>query len=357
MFKFFIPGLLILLSFKCLCQKQQTFFYSDVWKITSSENATYFRSSILDTTYLKFLGPVRDSYRNGATEMEGYYYAGLKHGYFKFFYEDGTLKKEGKYNRDLRDSIWNYYDNQGNIVTKIYFEKGDFSVIEHTGDDELVSEGNGNWSHTFNEHGSPVMLTISGSFQDGLKEGLWTMKDQYGNILFKEKFKGGVMTGGKYYNLAGQFHATYDQEIQNKFPDDKKFTTIEYFFISDSSMLDRYPFLIGKDIMSQDHVFTGVDVGAEYTGGMKQLYVMIANRLDYPIYARKNNIEGKVFISFIVSKYGFPHSFRVVKGIGGGCDEEALRVLGYMGKWNPGMKNGKPVAMKYVLPVIFNLTD
>ena len=75
--------------------------------------------------------------------------------------------------------------------------------------------------------------------------------------------------------------------------------------------------------------------------------------LKYPAQAKDAGIEGTVYIQFVITETGDVINSRVVKGIGGGCDEEALRVVNSMPLWKPGKQNGVPVKVLYSLPVHF----
>jgi protein TonB len=83
----------------------------------------------------------------------------------------------------------------------------------------------------------------------------------------------------------------------------------------------------------------------------------IADNLHYPEAARKKNIEGRVTVKFIVHRDGSIGDVTVVRGIGGGCDEEAKRVVSMFPKWKPAMQSGKPVSVYFNLPIMFRLTD
>lgn len=77
--------------------------------------------------------------------------------------------------------------------------------------------------------------------------------------------------------------------------------------------------------------------------------------LNYPLAAKENNIEGSVVIQFVVNEDGSVTEAKVIKGIGGGCNEEALRVVKSMPKWKPGKQNGHAVKVFYTLPIRFML--
>lgn len=92
-----------------------------------------------------------------------------------------------------------------------------------------------------------------------------------------------------------------------------------------------------------------------FPDGEAALFRYIADHVRYPALARENSIEGRVVISFIISKTGAIEQVKVVRGIGGGCDEEAARVIQNMPHWKAGKHNGRAVAVSYTIPVSFQL--
>ncbi|MFI4963685.1 MAG: TonB family protein [Legionellales bacterium] len=81
----------------------------------------------------------------------------------------------------------------------------------------------------------------------------------------------------------------------------------------------------------------------------------LSKNLHYPELARSTGIEGRVAIEFVVNEDGSVSNAKVVRGIGGGCDEEALRIVSNMPKWKPGKQNGIAVKVFFVLPILFQL--
>lgn len=81
----------------------------------------------------------------------------------------------------------------------------------------------------------------------------------------------------------------------------------------------------------------------------------LGKNLHYPAAASENNIQGRVGIRFVVNEDGSVSNVQVTRGIGGGCDEEAVRVVSAMPKWKPGRQNGKPVKVYFQLPINFRL--
>jgi len=105
-----------------------------------------------------------------------------------------------------------------------------------------------------------------------------------------------------------------------------------------------------------EEIFDIVEEQAWPAGGMTVFFEYFGQNLKYPIPARQAGIEGKVYIQFIVDKTGEITRIKVVKGIGYGCDEEAVRVMKAAPKWNPAKQRGRPVNSRVTLPLVFKLT-
>lgn len=105
----------------------------------------------------------------------------------------------------------------------------------------------------------------------------------------------------------------------------------------------------------EEEIFTIVEQMPEYPGGMKALFQYLGESIEYPAMAKDAHIQGKVFITFVVSRNGEITEVEVLRGIGGGCDEEAIRVVKNMPKWNPGKQRGRAVKVQYNLPINFIL--
>ena len=104
-----------------------------------------------------------------------------------------------------------------------------------------------------------------------------------------------------------------------------------------------------------DQVFSVVEESAEPKGGMPAFYKFVGEKMKYPAQARRMGVEGRVFVEFVVNRDGSIVDVKAIKGIGAGCDEEAVRVVQSAPSWKPGKQRGKPVRQKMVIPIIFKL--
>jgi TonB family protein len=109
------------------------------------------------------------------------------------------------------------------------------------------------------------------------------------------------------------------------------------------------------DSMGQPVVNTKAEQMPEFIGGEKKLFEYIAANVTYPDSAKEKGIEGRVYVQFIVDKTGDVKNPKILRGIGGGCDEEVLRMVNNMPDWLPGKDDGKPVDVLFTLPVNFNI--
>jgi len=105
----------------------------------------------------------------------------------------------------------------------------------------------------------------------------------------------------------------------------------------------------------EEKIFTAVEQNPEFPGGPAEMYKYLAKNIRYPGAASRANIQGRVFLQFVVNTDGSITDVEVVKGVGFGCDEEAVRVVKSMPKWKPGRQQGRAVRVKYTLPVNFQL--
>lgn len=95
----------------------------------------------------------------------------------------------------------------------------------------------------------------------------------------------------------------------------------------------------------------------EFPGGEEARVKFILSNIKYPAIARENGIQGTVYLTFVVSKTGHISGVKVLRGIGGGCDEEAVRIIQLMPPWIPGRQNGKTVPVQFSLPLKFTLSS
>jgi protein TonB len=145
--------------------------------------------------------------------------------------------------------------------------------------------------------------------------------------------------------------------IDNESPVDE-----DFIFDAEIDPMDTVPAYIPAPAMkeeeediSQEEIFQVVESMPEFPGGERALYKYLGENIRYPRMANEAGISGKVYITFVVEKDGSITDVRLMRGIGGGCDEEAMRVVKNMPDWVPGRQRGIPVRVQFILDVKFTL--
>jgi TonB family protein len=104
-----------------------------------------------------------------------------------------------------------------------------------------------------------------------------------------------------------------------------------------------------------ESLYAFVNEMPSFPGGDTERKRFFAKHIRYPLYAAENDIQGNIVVGFIVKKDGSLANVKILHGIGGGCDEEALRVVKMMPPWKPGYQNGKKANVLVTMPVYFKL--
>jgi periplasmic protein TonB len=118
-------------------------------------------------------------------------------------------------------------------------------------------------------------------------------------------------------------------------------------------VVDEKPQVIEQKVETE--IFTVVEEQPAYPGGDEARSKYLQDNIKYPEEAKELGIQGRVFVTFVVEVDGSITDVRVLRGIGGGCDEEAIRVVQAMPKWVPGKQRGVPVRVQFNLPIKFTL--
>ena len=140
----------------------------------------------------------------------------------------------------------------------------------------------------------------------------------------------------------------------------KKVNGLKWRFLATLSVLALL-LIVNTNAMAQnkraanDKVLEKAEVMPEFPGGEQAMMDYVSKNVVYPNEAQEKGISGRVLVSFVIEKDGSISEAKVVKGIGGGCDEEAVRVVKAMPKWKPGKDKGKPVRVSYMMPFTFKL--
>jgi len=124
----------------------------------------------------------------------------------------------------------------------------------------------------------------------------------------------------------------------------------------DKAITTPSPFILIPPVIEKaDEILDFTEVMPEPIGGMESWGSYLQKNLRYPTQARRMGVEGTVYVSFIVNKDGSISGVEVLRGIGAGCDDEAIRVIENAARWKPGLQGSRPVAVRMRLPIRFRL--
>jgi len=125
----------------------------------------------------------------------------------------------------------------------------------------------------------------------------------------------------------------------------------------DQTVIDVAPVIETAEEEEEDEaqVFFIVEDMPEFPGGDLALRKYIANQIKYPVIAQENGIQGKVYVTFVVSKSGKVANASIARGVDPSLDKEAIRVVNGLPAWKPGKQRGKPVNVSYTVPINFVL--
>jgi TonB family protein len=238
---------------------------------------------------------------------------GVLNGDLIEYYEGGVIKSKVRIESNNKvDSSISWYPT-GKKCLVLYLgtnDKPQYKIVhfwDSTGN-QTVRNGNGHYQfyHTEGEE----KLLLSGNVKNGIQDSTWNFYSSKGILIKQETYKDGKLISSKM------------KPRQNE---------------------------------GDSETFSVVDESAVPIGGMASFYRAIAQHIKYPAAAYRNNIAGKVFVEFVVELDGTLSNITVIKGIGGGCDEEAARVVLFSPQWKPGVLAGKMVRQKMVVPISFRL--
>lgn len=230
-----------------------------------------------------------------------------------FYYRDNggvsarITYKEGVPNGSART----WYPNGSIQSIEVYSpERPQMPVILHYWDSagvQSITGGNGYCKCVISPF-APHPEVGEGRLISGARDSLWSFFDLKGRKLYEEQYQKGEFVSGRSFSADGEIFP-YEQ----------------------------------------------VETVPTYPKGIPAFYDYLVRSLKYPTEAKKNNVEGRVFVEFTIQKDGSVANVKAIRGIGSGCDEEAVRIVRGSPKWIPGKQRGQPVNQKMVLPINFAL--
>lgn len=229
------------------------------------------------------------------------YEKGQKKGMAFYFFNNGAVKKQVDYLGDPLNDKLPFSNVEGKIAdrdNKLIYQADSLGKV-------YVKDGTGHLIET-SKIGDDVLIE-EGDYKDGFKEGVWKGSFSSGKSSYEETYQLNKLISG--INTA-------DGKVYN---------------------------------------YTILMLAPQFKGGVNQFYKYIGNAIRYPADAVRNNITGKVTLSFVIQKDGSVTDILVTKSVHPSIDNEAIRVIKGSPKWIPAVERGLPVRVKYTIPIKFNL--
>jgi len=298
-------------------------FKNDGRQVDSADSADYVRIVDAPDSAAKTV-IIREFYADGsrksianATSWMPIQYEGAYHS----FHPNGKRKEISSYHKgDLIDTTYNFYPN-GQLYTAKYeipsvkdaIDQGQpqrsfyIKLMKNANGKDMVVDGNGD-AIIYNDDFQSIIE--SGKLKNGVREGIWTGKHERLTLTYIENYKNGKLISGESTDLDGTVRR-YTQDLLH----------------------------------------------AKFKGGMERFYKYVSQNLRYPPLAAGRNIQGKVFVKFTVLEDGTVSDIRSVYSPNKTLTYEALRVIEYSPKWEPGLWKGKKIKEVYNIPISFTLTN
>jgi len=354
-------------------------------------------------------GDFWQKYQNGEFIKTGQYEEGKKTGTWSGYSESNQLLQEARFTKGKRDGVWTSYYETGKKESEVIYDNGikkgpnfwcyktgQMAFLESYKDGVLKKSKafgpNGEKADAEKANVSPKVTSqniadllnknLSQEIKDSEIEDIGVVfsidaedkfmnldlilgktdsslvpkfEKQMGNLKWNSRIIMSEKYGSKEYyvlskTIAGILVPTFDSYYSN-FVKYKWFSDYcsTYSDEEDSDEADN-------DTTSvSDEIFTIVEDMPSFSGGESKLMSYLSHNTKYPTLAKNARIQGIVYVTFTVSQFGKVEDVRVLRGIGGGCDKEAARVVKGMPRWSPGFQRGLPVRVQYNIPIRFVL--
>lgn len=288
--------------------EDKTVYLDSLWKETTQENHVYYR--IIKAYYVNADSyQISDYYKSGTLQMKGTFVdreAVSRIGEFIYYYENGNKKILLNYIKSRPVGKYtSWYENGNKQLEGEYFE----NTETFTNDVKIIQFWDSNKNQTvLNSNGyydsSSTESSAKGLIKDGLKNGTWSGFEKFNTITYTEEYANGKLISGKSIN--------------------------------------------GKN---EENQYDQVEIRPSPKKGINHFYNYVGKKFNISKEAYINKIGGKIILTFTVEKDGHIDNIKVVKALGYGLDEEAIRVLENYRDWNPGKIRGNIVSVLFSIPI------
>ncbi|MBU0765424.1 MAG: TonB family protein [Bacteroidetes bacterium] len=267
------------------------------------------------------------------------------HGEYKKFYPDGQPCMEIRFQMGKPDSLFRMYYNNKQLFIEAEYDKGRLISVNDLYQRKGIpleigtfANGNGNLNiYNFQAEDSvKLYCEAKAEYVNGYKSGRYIEFKESGSLYQTGIFDNGVRCGTwKVVNILGDtvFQDYEESCVRNEFD------AVDYFVCPVYNITP----------------FNHVELKPEFPGGETELLKFLTKNTHYPVTARESGIQGRIFIEFVIEKTGEPGEVKIKRGVHPLLDKEGLRVIRMMPVWTPGIDDGFPVRVQYLVPLNFKL--
>lgn len=351
-------------------------------------------------------------YKNGILQQETSFYSGgtkksiicgdeqTKNGAFKMWHPNSHPWFSGEYSNNLKNGEFQQFDELGKLIRRGEYQQGKLISGDPVVPDIFYknpeikaeySEGNLALNNELNARFDTLKRNGGIFVQNALRKnvGIYNHMEKLnlsinksGRVIQVQKVSGndpvffsisrGLLTGLTGFTPAREENVPVDSELILEFQlSPQRFAVITEELplslnqeneVTVENTLNRFTVVDqlsdNKDenlIRTFDYEANNVDQKPDYPGGIFAMRKFIAMTVRYPVEAQENGIVGKVFVSFVINEKGDISNIRIAKGVHPLLDQEAIRAVSQMGRWKPGVHDGKPVRVSYTIPITFDI--
>jgi antitoxin component YwqK of YwqJK toxin-antitoxin module len=361
--------------------------YNAKWEVTKPEAAVYRRQTFLPDSLsnLRSIGspefnhPIKDYYADGTLRTRGFYKNGQRWATWSFYYPNGQLECEGVYDGWSPTGTWKFWLPDGKPLLVADYEQFEPSIVSFWTQEgeQTVTDGNGRYRFvSLDEEG--VLMVMAGDIKGGKQSGEWTYGVMGGEVLVRETYndtgklqQGILYKGGKAkekYTHRHRLRVNFEPQdvlIPEEWRPDPAYYEKNYPVVADLFKAEVRRVEVSKNVKtSVKHYYNiiqrfenGVDTlqyGAPFLPpvlkGSIQTY--INNHFRFPAHLQNHSsLQGLVVASFTIDEQGIVSKPVITRSLESSLDDEVLRMISKMPKWQPGTVNGKPVKTTITLPI------
>lgn len=313
--KYWFP-LLVLFVCNQTLRAQDKLYYSESGSPLLGFEDSVFYSLPKEHTVIEGKYKIKKYYLSGDLASEGLYHESdgkTCHGSYTSYYRDGLKQETGEFGNGLKVGKWEAWYPNGKKRELVDYDKGsigplvlNYKVMEFydANGKQLVKKGKGLYRTYYKDY----VVKSEGNIKKGIKTGSWKGFYDNGRTYYYETYSKGKLKSGTSYSPAGKSYK-YDE----------------------------------------------FSIGTTPSGGFQDFYKYVSRKMRYPAQARRIGVEGKVYVQFDVNEEGKLTDVKVLKGIGAGCDAEAVRVISNSDKWASPIQRGQKTKQRVILPLAFKL--